>query len=142
MKITVRDIPPRAVWALEQGGVHPLLARLYGARGVSAMDELDEGDEPPPAICVFDPDFDEGGSASWHEVNWMRMTPKTWPLMPTMAFRSMPGRASKPPTALGRSDCCAIAPVPHSPWIGSRSAALAPCASSPQKTVNAGYYYT
>ncbi len=43
MKITVRDIPPRAVWALEQGGVHPLLARLYAARGVSAMDELDEG---------------------------------------------------------------------------------------------------
>ncbi|HQX59349.1 MAG: single-stranded-DNA-specific exonuclease RecJ [Rhodoferax sp.] len=43
MKITVRDIPPRAVWALEQGGVHPLLARLYAARGVSAMDDLDEG---------------------------------------------------------------------------------------------------
>ncbi|MEO8544391.1 MAG: single-stranded-DNA-specific exonuclease RecJ, partial [Burkholderiaceae bacterium] len=43
MKITVRDIPPRAVWALEQGGVHPLLARLYAARGVCAMDELDEG---------------------------------------------------------------------------------------------------
>ena len=43
MKITVRDIPPRAVWALEQGGAHPLLARLYAARGVSAMDDLDEG---------------------------------------------------------------------------------------------------
>ncbi len=43
MKITTRDIPPRAVWALEQAGVHPLLARLFAARGVSAMDELDEG---------------------------------------------------------------------------------------------------
>ena len=42
MKITVRDVPPRAVWALEQGGVHPLLARLYAARGVAAMDELDD----------------------------------------------------------------------------------------------------
>jgi len=42
MKITIRDIPPRAAWTLEQAGVHPLLARLYAARGVSAMDELDE----------------------------------------------------------------------------------------------------
>ena len=42
MKIIVRDVPPRAAWALEQGGVHPLLARLYAARGVSAMDELDD----------------------------------------------------------------------------------------------------
>ncbi len=43
MKITTRDIPPRAAWALEQAGVHPLLARLYAARGVTSMDELDEG---------------------------------------------------------------------------------------------------
>ncbi|MCZ4314594.1 single-stranded-DNA-specific exonuclease RecJ [Comamonadaceae bacterium G21597-S1] len=43
MKITTRDIPPRAAWTLEQAGVHPLLARLYAARGVNAMDELDEG---------------------------------------------------------------------------------------------------
>ncbi len=42
MKIAVRDIPPRAVWALEQAGVHPLLARLYAARGVSSKDELDD----------------------------------------------------------------------------------------------------
>ena len=34
MKFTVRDIPPRAAWALEQAGVHPLLARLFAARGV------------------------------------------------------------------------------------------------------------
>ena len=43
MKIVVRDIPPRAAWALEQGGVHPLLARLFAARGVLGMDELDDG---------------------------------------------------------------------------------------------------
>jgi single-stranded-DNA-specific exonuclease len=43
MKIVTRDIPPRAAWTLEQGGVHPLLARLYAARGVLAMDELDDG---------------------------------------------------------------------------------------------------
>jgi single-stranded-DNA-specific exonuclease len=43
MKITTRDIPPRAAWTLEQAGVHPLLARLYAARGVTGMDDLDEG---------------------------------------------------------------------------------------------------
>ncbi len=42
MKITPRDVPPRAAWALEQAGVHPLLARLYAARGVRAADELDD----------------------------------------------------------------------------------------------------
>ena len=40
-RITVRDTPPRAAWTLEQGGVHPLLARLYAARGIRGMDELD-----------------------------------------------------------------------------------------------------
>ena len=43
MKILTRDVPPRAAWTLEQAGVHPLLARLYAARGVLAFDELDEG---------------------------------------------------------------------------------------------------
>ena len=43
MKIVARDIPPRAVWALEQAGVHPLLARLFAARGVQNKDELDDG---------------------------------------------------------------------------------------------------
>ncbi len=42
MNITTRDVPPRTVWTLEQGGIHPLLARLYAARGVTGMDELDE----------------------------------------------------------------------------------------------------
>jgi single-stranded-DNA-specific exonuclease len=42
MKIITRDIPPRAAWALEQAGVHPLLARLFAARGVIGKDELDD----------------------------------------------------------------------------------------------------
>ncbi|MFT4194524.1 single-stranded-DNA-specific exonuclease RecJ [Ottowia sp.] len=42
MKIVVRDVPPRAAWALEQAGVHPLLARLFAARGVLAADELQD----------------------------------------------------------------------------------------------------
>ena len=43
MKLLTRDVPPRAAWALEQAGVHPLLARLFAARGVSTKDELDDG---------------------------------------------------------------------------------------------------
>ena len=43
MKIVTRVIPPRSAWALEQAGVHPLLARLYAARGVLGKDELDDG---------------------------------------------------------------------------------------------------
>ncbi len=42
MKITPRDIPPRSVYVLEQAGVHPLLARLYAARGVTGTDEIDD----------------------------------------------------------------------------------------------------
>ncbi len=38
-----RDVPPRAAWALEQAGVHPLLARLFAGRGVRTADELDDG---------------------------------------------------------------------------------------------------
>ena len=43
MKIQVRSAPPRAVWALQKAGVHPLLAQLYAARGVHSADELDDG---------------------------------------------------------------------------------------------------
>jgi single-stranded-DNA-specific exonuclease len=51
VKILTRDVPPRAAWALEQAGLHPLLARLYAARGVLARDELDDalGRLLPPA---------------------------------------------------------------------------------------------
>jgi single-stranded-DNA-specific exonuclease len=40
--IATRDVPPRTVFTLEQGGVHPLLARLFAARGVRSTDELDD----------------------------------------------------------------------------------------------------
>ncbi len=42
MKIIAREVPPRAAWALEEAGVHPLLARLFAARGVRNADELDD----------------------------------------------------------------------------------------------------
>ncbi|MDH4376024.1 MAG: single-stranded-DNA-specific exonuclease RecJ [Ramlibacter sp.] len=43
MKLITRDVPPRAAWALEQAGIHPLLARLFAARGVQDKADLDEG---------------------------------------------------------------------------------------------------
>ena len=42
MKLLTREVPPRSAWALEQAGIHPLLARLYAARGVHNPDELDD----------------------------------------------------------------------------------------------------
>jgi len=42
MKLLTRDVPPRSAWVLEQAGVHPLLARLYAARGISSREELDD----------------------------------------------------------------------------------------------------
>lgn len=53
MQITTRDIPPRAAWALEQAGVHPLLARLFAARGIHSPQDLDDSLArllPPPAL--------------------------------------------------------------------------------------------
>ena len=41
-RIETREVPPRTAWALEQAGIHPLLARLYAARGVRHVDELDD----------------------------------------------------------------------------------------------------
>jgi single-stranded-DNA-specific exonuclease len=76
MKIVARDIPPRTAWALEQAGVHPLLARLFAARGVRAKDELDDGLAlllPPtpcaaratPPCCWPTPSRRTGACASW-----------------------------------------------------------------------------
>ncbi|MDP1649726.1 MAG: single-stranded-DNA-specific exonuclease RecJ [Rubrivivax sp.] len=42
MILQTRDVPPRVSFALEQAGVHPLLARLLAARGVRQPDELDD----------------------------------------------------------------------------------------------------
>jgi single-stranded-DNA-specific exonuclease len=41
MQFIPRDMPPRSIWALEQAGVHPLLARLYAARGIQDAVTLD-----------------------------------------------------------------------------------------------------
>jgi single-stranded-DNA-specific exonuclease len=41
--LLTRDVPPRTAFALEQCGVHPLLARLFAARGVKNADDLDDG---------------------------------------------------------------------------------------------------
>lgn len=40
-QIALRPVPQRARLMLEQAGIHPLLARLYAARGVVGTDELD-----------------------------------------------------------------------------------------------------
>ncbi|CAG1000631.1 partial Single-stranded-DNA-specific exonuclease RecJ, partial [Rhodocyclaceae bacterium] len=40
-RIVARPVPTRASLMLEQSGVHPLLARLYAARGVAGKDDLD-----------------------------------------------------------------------------------------------------
>jgi len=42
LQIKRRDAPPRTVWALEQAGISPLLARLFAGRGVRALEELDD----------------------------------------------------------------------------------------------------
>jgi single-stranded-DNA-specific exonuclease len=56
--LLLRDAPPRVVWALEQAGVHPLLARLYAGRGVRAADELD------PALARLLPPAELLGTAA------------------------------------------------------------------------------
>jgi hypothetical protein len=40
-RILTRDVPPDQVFALEQAGLSPLLARLLAARGVVSAHELD-----------------------------------------------------------------------------------------------------
>ena len=75
LTIETRDVPPRTAWALEQAGVHPLLARLFAARGVRAADELDDGlarccrrpacsARPPPPSCSPTRSAPAAGSAS------------------------------------------------------------------------------
>jgi single-stranded-DNA-specific exonuclease len=42
LRLQARDVPPRTAFSLEQAGIHPLLARLYAARGVRSAAELDD----------------------------------------------------------------------------------------------------
>ena len=53
-RIETRDVPPRVSFALEQAGVHPLLARLLAARGVRDAADLDDGLQHllPPASML------------------------------------------------------------------------------------------
>ena len=53
MILQTRDVPPRVAFTLEQAGVHPLLARLFAARGVREPTDLDDGAArllPPDAL--------------------------------------------------------------------------------------------
>ena len=52
-RIVTRPVAPRQVWQLEQQGLHPLLARLYAARGIADRSELDYDLRallPPPSL--------------------------------------------------------------------------------------------
>lgn len=40
-RILTRPVSPRVQWQLEQQGLHPLLARIYAARGIQTRGELD-----------------------------------------------------------------------------------------------------
>ncbi len=42
-RIVTRPVSEKLVWSLEQSGLHPLLARIYAARGVAAKGDLDYG---------------------------------------------------------------------------------------------------
>ena len=57
-RIVTRNAPPRVVWQLEQQGLHPLLARLYAARGITDKSELDYELKSllPPALLTHTAD--------------------------------------------------------------------------------------
>ncbi|WP_396268561.1 single-stranded-DNA-specific exonuclease RecJ [Ideonella sp.] len=40
--LLTRETAPRTAFALEQSGLHPLLARLFAARGIKSADDLDD----------------------------------------------------------------------------------------------------
>ena len=40
-RLLTRKVAPRVQWQLEQQGLHPLLARIYAARGIQTKSELD-----------------------------------------------------------------------------------------------------
>ncbi len=57
LRLQTRPVPPRAAFALEREGAHPLLARLFAARGVADAGELDDGLArllPPDALRGID----------------------------------------------------------------------------------------
>ena len=54
-RITTRPVPQRARLILEQADIHPLLARLYAARGIQSADEVDT-----QLKCLLPPDSLKG----------------------------------------------------------------------------------
>lgn len=64
-RVVTRSSPPRAAWHLEQQGLHPLLARLYAARGIRDRSELDYALSAllPPASLTRAPEAAEIGRA-------------------------------------------------------------------------------
>jgi single-stranded-DNA-specific exonuclease len=57
LRLETRPVPPRAAFALEREGAHPLLARLFAARGVADAADLDDGLArllPPDALRGID----------------------------------------------------------------------------------------
>lgn len=40
-RIVTRSVPARPQWLLEQSGIHPLLSRLYAARGITKPEEIE-----------------------------------------------------------------------------------------------------
>ena len=60
-QIVARAVPTRASLMLEQSGVHPLLARLFAARGVTAKEELDTG-----LAALLPPDSLKGAADAAH----------------------------------------------------------------------------
>jgi single-stranded-DNA-specific exonuclease len=42
LRVVTRDVPPRVAFELEAGGAHPLLARLWAARGVRRQEEVSD----------------------------------------------------------------------------------------------------
>ena len=57
-RLDLREVPPRVAFALEQAGVHPLLARLFASRGIGSAAELDDGLPqllPPSTLKGIDP---------------------------------------------------------------------------------------
>lgn len=61
MKLIDRDVPPRAAWALEQAGTHPLLARLLAARGIDNAQDLQDD-----LALLLSPDLLKGTREAGH----------------------------------------------------------------------------
>jgi hypothetical protein len=103
--LQTRDVPPRVAFALEQAGVHPLLARLFAARGVRSADDLDDGLArllPPsqlhgaeaPRVLLADAIAAAGASASWPTTTATAPPPAPWPCAAWRCWAPHPARCT------------------------------------------------